>query len=340
MVKKQGVVKMEIKTYKLTSEKGISMTVTNYGCAIINLEMPGKDGKVRDIVLGLSKAEDYETVKHPFFGVVAGRFANRIGNGAFTLGGTSYQLETNDGPHHLHGGLNGFDKKVWNVEEATNSKIIFTYNSPHGEGKYPGNLNARVTYTLQGDTLRVDYNAETDTETICNLTNHSYFNLNGYDSQNIFDHELEIVSDKITAVDAGLIPTGEFTCVTNTPFDFRTAKTIGERLEAAGQVSNTGGYDHNFVLRAPGKAASVYAPQTGIRMTVLTNSPGMQLYTGNMIPVGEASVTGKGVTYKKHSGFCLETQIFPDAINKPNFPCCVVTKDKPQNFYTEFKFEW
>jgi len=332
---------MSINTYKLANKNGMTIAVTNLGCAIIKLEVPGKDGKIRDIVLGLDKAEDYDTVKHPFFGVVAGRFANRIGNGKFTLGGKSYQLETNDGPHHLHGGVEGFDKKVWNVEEANDGKIVFTYNSPDGDAKYPGNLNAKVTYTLNdSNVLRIDYHATTDTETICNLTNHSYFNLNGHDSQNIFDHELEIVSDKITAVDKGLIPTGDFTDVTGTPFDFRTAKTIGQDLEAAGKVSNTGGYDHNFVLRGPGKAASVYAPQTGIRMTISTNSPGMQLYTGNMIPVGEESVTGKGVTYGVHSGFCMETQLFPDAINKPNFPSCVVTKDKPQESYTEFKFEW
>jgi len=330
-----------INTYKLTNKNGVAVTVTNLGCAIINLEVPGKDGKTHDISLGLDKAEDYATVKHPFFGVVAGRFANRIGAGKFSLNGKTYQLETNDGNNHLHGGLNGFDKKEWNVEEATGSKIVFTYNSPDGECMYPGNLNSRITYTLdENNTLRIDYYNTTDTETICNLTNHSYFNLNGYNAQNIFDHELEIVADKITAVDAELIPTGEFTDVTGTPFDFRTAKTIGQDLEAAGKVSNTGGYDHNFVLREPGKAASVYAPQTGIRMTVYTNSPGMQLYTGNMMASGAAAARGKGAIYEPHSGFCLETQIFPDAINKPNFPSCVVTKDKPQQFYTEFRFEW
>ena len=332
---------MSVVTYKLTNKNGMTVTVTNLGCAIINLEVPGKDGKTHDIVLGLDKAEDYSTVKHPFFGVVAGRVANRIGHGKFHLSGKSHQLETNDGLHHLHGGMDGFDKKEWYVEEVIHDKIVFSYQSPDGEGNYPGNLDARITYTLNDDNvLRMDYYASTETETICNLTNHSYFNLNGFDSQNIFDHELEIVSDMLTAVDEGLIPTGEFTDVTGTPFDFRTVKPIGQDLEAAGKVSNTGGYDHNYVLRAPGKAASVYAPKTGIRMTVYTDSPGMQLYTGNMIPVGDAAVGGKGVIYGKHSGFCLETQIFPDAINKPNFPSCVVTKDKPQQFYTEFKFEW
>jgi len=329
---------MSINTYKLANANGVAITVTNVGCAIINLEVPGKDGKIRDIVLGLDKAEDYLTKPHPFFGVVAGRFANRIGNGKFMLGGKAYQLETNDGLHHLHGGIEGFDKKVWNVEEVTDSKIVFTYNSPCGDAKYPGNLNARITYTLSNDnTLRMDYHTTTDTETICNLTNHSYFNLGGFAEENIYDHEMQINADKITAVDTGLIPTGKFIDVTGTPFDFRTAKTIGQDLEAAGKVSNTGGYDHNFVLNGVGKAASVYAPKSGIRMTISTNSPGMQLYTGNMIPAG---ATGKGVTYAKHSAFCLETQLFPDAINHPHFPTCVVTKEKAQEFYTEFKFEW
>ena len=325
-------------TYKLTNKNGMVVTATNIGCAIIKLEVPTKDGKLLDVVQGLDAAEDYATKAHPFFGVVAGRVANRIGNATFTLSGKTYHLEKNDGPHHLHGGTNGFDKKVWNVEEATNSKIVFTLHSPCGDAGYPGNLDVRVTYLLCDDNvLRMEYHAATDTETVCNLTNHSYFNLNGYDSPCIYDHELEIVADKITAIDTSLITTGEFTCVEGTPFDFRTAKAIGKDMDAADEYSKTGGFDHNFVLNAPGKAASVYSPKTGIRMTVYTDSPGIQLYTGNMLT---GSVTGKGITYNKHSGFCLETQFYPDAVNKPNFPSCVVTKGKPQEFYTEFRFEW
>ena len=322
---------MSINTYKLSNKNGVVATVTNLGCAIINLEIPAKAGAT-DIVLGLDKAEDYGTKPHPFFGVVAGRFANRIGGGKFTLSGKEYQLEQNDGNNHLHGGLCGFDKKVWDVLEATDGKIVFNYNSPDGEGNYPGNLNATITYTLTEDnTLRIDYHSTTETETICNLTNHSYFNLNGYAAGDIRDHELEILADSITAIDDTLIPTGELAPVAGTPFDFTSPKTIGQDFEAAG------GYDHNFVLRGEGKAASAYSPKTGIRMSVFTNNPGMQLYTGNMIPAG---VTGKGVDYGKYSGFCLETQIFPDAINKPNFPSPVVKAGTPQEFYTEFKFEW
>jgi len=326
---------MEIKTYKLTNNSGMTVTVTNLGCAIINLEVPDKNGNLVDVVLGLDKAEDYGTKLHPFFGVVAGRVANRIGYGKFTLGGKEYQLETNNGEHHLHGGLCGFDKKVWNVEEATDTKIVFTYNSPDGEGNYPGSLLAKITYTLTDSTLRMDYHTTTETETICNLTNHSYFNLNGYDSPSIYDNVLQISADKITVVDEGLIPNGEFIDVTGTAFDFRKPKAIGLKMEEAGKLNDTGGYDHNFVLSSQ-NAAVVYSPQTGIRMAVTTNSPGMQLYTGNMIPEG---VVGKGVTYGVHSGFCLETQLFPNAINIPHFPSCVVKNGMAQEFFTEFGFD-
>ena len=328
---------MSINTYKLTNKNGMVITVTNLGCAIINLEVPTKAGKLVDVVQGLCTAEDYAIKAHPHFGVVCGRVANRIANATFSLGGKTYTLEANDGLHHLHGGLKGFCKKVWDVVESTDNKLIFTLNSPDGDSGYPGNLNARVTYTLTDcNTLRIDYHATTDTETVCNLTNHSYFNLNGYDSPCMYDHELTIESDKITAIDEALITNGEFLDVAGTPFDFRTAKTIGQDIDAADKFSKTGGFDHNFVLRAPGKAASVYAPKTGIRMTVATNSPGIQLYTGNFL----TGTQGKGATYNKHSGFCLETQFYPDSVNKPNFPSCVVTKDKPQEFYTEFNFEW
>jgi len=325
---------MSIITHVLSNANGMAVTVTNLGCAIIKLEVPGNGEKLYDVALGLDKAEDYSG-GHPFFGVVAGRFANRIGGGKFTLAGKEYQLDTNDGANHLHGGKGGFDKKVWTVAQSSAEKIVFVYESPDGDAKYPGNLTARVTYTLTADnTLRIDYNSTTDSITICNLTNHSYFNLEGHDAQNIMDHELEIVADHTTAVDETLIPTGELLPVDGTAFDFRTPKTIGRDLEEAGKLNNTAGYDHNFVLRGEGKAASVYAPQSGIRMTVFTNSPGMQLYTGNMM----SPTKGKGTTYGRQSGFCLETQIFPDAINKPNFPSCVVEKGTPQEFYTEFKF--
>ncbi|MCL2357290.1 MAG: galactose-1-epimerase [Defluviitaleaceae bacterium] len=328
-----GIKKEEHMIYELSNKNGMKMAVTPLGCAIISLEVNGKD-----VVLGLDSPADYGR-KHPFFGVAVGRFANRINAGKFTLGGVEYELEKNEnGIHHLHGGSKGFDKKTWHVESADAGKIVFSLDSPDGDSGYPGNLRAQITYTLTDENvLRIDYAAETDTETICNLTNHSYFNLEGHDAKNVYDHEIEILSDKITAVNDVLIPTGEFIDVTGTPFDFRTVTTMGERIEAAGDVNRTGGYDHNYVLRGEGKAASVFAPKTGIRMTVSTNSPGMQLYTGNFL---DGTVSGKGVAYQKHSGFCLETQLFPDGINHANFPSCVLKKGEVQEFYTEFKFEW
>ena len=323
---------MNIKTFELTNKNGMSMTVTNYGCTIISLHVPGKDGITRDIVHGLDCAEDYSTKTHPYFGAVCGRVANRIGNARFAMDGKEYKLNANDGQHHLHGGVVGFDKKVWAVEEAAADKLALKLVSPCGDEGYPGKLTVHCTYSLTDDnTLRIDYRAETDTKTVCNVTNHSYFNLEGHDAKDVYGHEMQIFADKITAVDETLIPTGRLADVAGTPFDFRTAKPIGRDIAAAG------GYDHNFALRGPGVAASVYSPVSGIRMTVKTNSPGMQLYTGNFL---DGTVCGKGVTYQKQSAFCLETQFFPDAVNKPEFVSPVVTAGVPQKFYTEFVFEW
>ena len=320
---------MSIKTFEMANKNGISMTVSNLGCAIISLRMPDKNGNMRDIVHGLDSAEDY-TKTHPFFGVICGRVANRIGYGRFTLDGKEYTLEANDGPHHLHGGTNGLDKKIWTVEEVAVNKLVMSYVSPDGDSGYPGKLTAYCIYKLTDDnTLRIEYRAETDTKTICNLTNHSYFNLEGHNAKDVYGHEMQIFSNNITAVDENLITTGKLSDITGTPFDFRKAKTIGQDIEAAG------GYDHNYVLEKPGTCATVYSPVSGIRMTVKTNSPGMQLYTGNFL---DGSVQGKGVTYQKHSGFCLETQFYPDAINKPEFPSPIITADKPQEFFTEFVF--
>ena len=323
---------MNVKTFEMANKNGITMTVTNYGCTIISLRIPGKDGKVRDIVHGLDSAEDYSTKIHPYFGAVCGRVANRIGNARFTMDGKEYKLEVNDGPHHLHGGLNGFDKKLWTVEEVAVDKLAFSLVSPDGDGGYPGRLTVYCVYRLTDDnTLRIDYRAETDTKTVCNVTNHSYFNLEGHDAKDIYGHEMQIFADKFTPVDETLIPTGKLQDIAGTPFDFRVAKLIGQDIDAAG------GYDHNFVLRGPGVAASVYSPVSGIRMTVKTNSPGMQFYTGNFL---DGTVQGKGVNYQKQTAFCLETQFYPDAVNKPEFPSPVVTAESPQEFYTEFGFEW
>jgi len=323
---------MSIRTFELANKNGITMTVTNLGCTIMSIRVPGKDGKIRDIVHGLDSAEDYATKIHPYFGSICGRMANRIGGAKFTMDGKEYKLAANDGAHHLHGGLVGFDKKLWTVEEVAASKLAFSLVSPDGDEGYPGKLTVYCVYNLTDDNiLRIDYRAETDTKTVCNVTNHSYFNLEGHDAKNIYDHEMQIFADHITPVDETLIPTGKLMAVAGTPFDFRAAKTIGRDIKA------TGGYDHNFALRGSGDAVSVYSPVSGIRMTVTTNSPGVQLYTGNFL---DGTVQGKGVTYQKHSAFCLETQFFPDSVNRPEFLSPVVTMDSPQEFYTEFKFEW
>jgi len=322
---------MSIKTFELANKNGMTMTVTNLGCAIISLRVPGKDGKIRDVVHGLDSAEDY-TKTHPFFGVICGRVANRIGNARFTLDGKEYTLEANDGPHQLHGGSNGFDKKLWTVEEVAVNKLAMSYVSPDGDSGYPGKLTAYCIYRLTDDNImRIDYRAETDTKTVCNLTNHSYFNLEGHDAKDIYGHEMQIFADKITAIDGTLIPIGKLTDVEGTLFDFRKPKLIGQDIEAAD------GFDHNYALPTPGVAASVYAPVSGIRMTVKTNSPGLQFYSGNFL---DGSVSGKGVAYQKHSAFCLETQLYPDSVNKPEFPSPVVTADSPQEFFTEHVFEW
>ncbi|MCL2499362.1 MAG: galactose mutarotase [Defluviitaleaceae bacterium] len=325
---------MQVKTYELSNANGMNVTVTNVGCGIISLKVPDKNGTPRDVVLGLDKAEDY-LGKHYYFGVIVGRVGNRIGYGRFALDGKEYRLAKNDGGHHLHGGIEGFDKKIWTVEEADAGKIVFSYVSPDGEENYPGQLTVRCTYTLTDcNTLRIDYLAETPTQTICNLTNHSYFNLEGFDAKDIYGHVMQINADKLTAVDEGLIPTGEYYAVEGTPFDFNAPKAIGCDIEAAAAVNDTGGYDHCYVLNGQ-EAAVVYVPESGIKMTVTTDMPGMQFYSGNFI---NGSVTGKGITYQKHSGFCLETQLYPDTVNQPGFPSCVVTKDKPFKTFTSFRF--
>ena len=325
-----------MKTYELTNKNNMAVTVSDIGCAIMSVKVPDKNGKLRDVVLGLDKPADY-LEKHPYFGVIIGRVGNRIGYGKFTLDGKEYQLAKNDGLHSLHGGTAGFDKKTWKVEESSPNKIVFSYVSPDGEENYPGQLSVTCTYTLSDDNaLRIDYYAETDSKTLCNLTNHSYFNLEGYDAKNVYGHVMQINADKLTAVDEALIPTGAYAEVSGTPFDFNAPKAIGEDIQLAAAVNDTGGYDHNYVLNGKGPAAIVYAPESGIKMTVTTDLPGMQFYTGNFI---NGSVTGKGIAFQKHSAFCLETQFYPDTPNQPGFPSCVIEKGTPQKSFTTYKFD-
>jgi aldose 1-epimerase len=324
--------------YTFKNTKGAIVKATDYGMIITEILVPDKNGQVGDVVLGFDNLDQY-LKGHPFFGAIAGRYANRIAKAKFTLDGKEYTLAANNGKNHLHGGKAGFDKKLWaakDVSTADAAAVEFTCTSKDGEEGYPGNLVLTVRYTLTDDnTLTVDYSATTDKKTVINVTNHSYFNLAG--SGTILDHDLEIEADQYTPVDSELIPTGEIATVKGTPLDFATPHKIGERMEKTG----LGGYDHNFVLRGgitakPRLAARAHDPKSGRVLEVFTTEPGIQLYTGINL---NGSLTGVGgVNYVKSSGFCLETQHFPDSPNKPNFPSVVLEPGKKFHSVTALKF--
>jgi aldose 1-epimerase len=334
--------------YTLNNGRGITAKITNYGALLTELHLPDRNGESADVALGFDTLDGY-LAGHPYFGCTVGRVANRIANGKFTLDGKEYTLATNIGPNHLHGGEKGFDKKVWNViaEHAVPEGVSLSmkYVSPDGEEGYPGNLSATVTYSLTASQLRVDIWADTDAPTIVNLANHSYWNLAGHDAGDILKHELVLNADNYTPTDETVIPTGEIASVKNTPFDFRESKQIGRDI---GQLpgdggEDPGGYDINFVLNGEaGKmklVARVSEPSTGRKMEVFTDVPGVQLYTGNYL---DGSLSGKGSTiYNKHAGFCLETQHFPDAINKEGTPGWQSVILRPGEVYSHsilFKF--
>jgi len=330
----------EVKIYTLANRKGMVVKVTEYGGIITELWVPDRNGKTGNVVLGFDNLDRY--VKgHPFFGAITGRVANRIARGKFTLDGKEYTLAVNNGPNHLHGGLKGFDKKVWKSRPlrglSREVAVEFTYISPDGEEGYPGTLTTTVIYTLTDDNeLRIDYTATTDKATIVNLTNHSYFNLG--ESGSILDHILMINADRYTAADATLIPTGELTSVKGTGLDFTQPRRIGDRI--ADYMSFAKGYDHNYVLNGSGKslslAARVQEPKSGRVMEVWTTEPGVQLYCGNHL---DGSLTGiNGAVYKQHTGFCLETQHFPDSINKPGFPSVVLRPGQTFKSTTAHRF--
>jgi aldose 1-epimerase len=328
----------QVDLYTLTNTSGITAKITNFGGILVSLEVPDRDGNIADITLGFDKLDGY-LGEHPYFGGIIGRYANRIGKAAFKLDGVEYKLAANDSENHLHGGIKGFDKRVWRLEDigvtSDGAMVKLSYISEDGEEGYPGNLACSVVYTLtEDDKLQISYEAETDKKTVVNLTNHSYYNLAGQGSGDILGHELMINADKYTVVDEGLIPTGENRNVKGTPMDFTTPMTIGSRI---GQVE--GGYDHNYVLNGGGSlalAAKVYEPKSGRIMEIHTDQPGVQFYTGNFL---DGSITGKaGKVYKKHYGFCLETQHFPDSPNKPDFPPVVLQPGQKYATVTVHKF--
>ena len=327
--------------YVLTNANGMKAKVMTYGAILTELDVPDRDGKLGDVVLGFDNLQSY-LAGHPHFGATTGRVANRIAKGKFSLDGKDYTLAVNNGPNSLHGGLKGFDKVVWKAqpnETPDAAGVQLTYVSRDGEEGYPGNLTTVVTYMLTNQNeLRIDYKATTDKPTPINLTNHSYFNLAGPPSGDILDHELELEADEYTPADDTLIPTGEIRSVKGTPLDFTKATKIGSRI--AQVADKTGGYDHNFVLRSKGKklelAARVHDPKTGRVMEMSTTEPGVQLYTANFL---DGKLKGKdGVAFKKHQAFCLEAQHFPDSVHHPKFPSIILRPGETYTQTTVFKF--
>lgn len=332
----------QITQYTLRNDNGVEVDIINYGGIIRAIRTPDRRGDVGDIVLGFETLDEYAD-HNPFFGCITGRYANRIANGRFTLEGKTYQLATNDGENHLHGGTCGFDKVIWagrSVAGAEEASVYLHYISRHGEEDYPGTLDVTITYTLnRQNQLVIHYSATCDQPTILNLTNHTYFNLAGTGS--ILQHELWIDADRYTPITASLIPTGELADVAETPFDFRTPIAIGERIEQDHeQLHFGGGYDHNWVFNKPSHkeapVITVTEPTSGRQLQVATTQPGVQFYTGNMMP---ASLPGKaGITYTKRTGFCLETQHFPDSPNQPNFPKTILRPGAHFSETTVFTF--
>jgi aldose 1-epimerase len=334
----------DVELYTLTNSDGVEVRITNYGGIVTHLLVPDRDGVPGDVVLGCDSLSGY-LEGTPYFGAIVGRYGNRIARGRFLLDGVEYSLATNNGDNHLHGGSRGFDKVVWAAEPyqaESEAGLRLSYVSEDGEEGYPGRLTVTVTYALTNENeLRIEYLAETDKPTVVNLTHHSYFNLAGHDSGDILGHELELAASRFTAVDSGLIPTGELRQVAGSPMDFRERLSIGARIDAADeQLRFGGGYDHNFVLDAyDGSlrfAARVYEPTSGRVMEVYTSEPGIQFYSGNFL---DGSNVGKGGTpYEHRAGFCLETQHFPDSPNQPHFPSTVLRPGERYESTTIYRF--
>jgi aldose 1-epimerase len=331
-----------VDVYTLRNAAGVEVKAISYGGIITSLKVPDRQGTMGDVVLGFGSIEAY-LKPHPFFGAIVGRYANRIGGGRFSLDGREFTLATNNGPNHLHGGNVGFDKVLWKAAPvAGRSAVVFTRTSPDGEEGYPGNLAVRVTYELtDSNELVVDYHASSDKPTPVNLTQHSYFNLAGEGAGDILGHHLTIYADRYTPVDATLIPTGELAPVERTPFDFRASTSIGARIaQDHPQLKNGRGYDHNWVLNRTAAglqlAARVVEPASGRTLEVATTEPGMQFYSGNFL---DGTLTGKSNrVYGHRSGFCLETQHFPDSPNKPAFPSTILRPGQEYRSRTVFTF--
>ncbi|MET7256593.1 aldose epimerase family protein [Dyadobacter fermentans] len=329
--------------YTLTNANGMTVNITNYGGIITKLTAPDKNGQWADVVLGFDSLAPYLS-GHPFFGALVGRYGNRIAKGKFKLNGQEYSLAINNGPNALHGGTKGFDKVIWKATEIKQDSVVglqLEYTSKDMEEGYPGNLTVKVVYTLDNENaLTIDYTATTDKPTVVNLTNHSYFNLTGL-KRDILDHEITIASDSIVPVDTTLIPTGKLRAVEGTPFDFRKATKVGAGIDKVEdeQIKAGGGYDHCWVLKRSGdgleKFATVKDPESGRVMEVFTTEPGVQFYTGNFL---DGKLTGKGATYSKRFGLCLETEHYPDSPNQPQFPTTTLNPGETYKTTTKYKF--
>jgi aldose 1-epimerase len=336
----------QIDIYTLTNSFGMEVTVLTYGGIFQSIKVPDRRGRLENVTLGFDNLQDYVENNSPYFGAIIGRYGNRIGGGTFTLDGVTYQLATNNGPNHLHGGNVGFDKRVWEVTNTFSDEdsvgLDLSYTSPDGEEGYPGTLETTVTYTLTNDNeIVMHYVATTDAPTIVNLTNHAYWNLLGEGDGNILGHRLRLRASHYTPVDATLIPTGEIAPVAGTPFDFTDAMRIGARIrESHEQLLFGRGYDHNWVLDREGDglelAARLSERRTGLVLSIYTEEPGIQFYSGNFLDGTLVGTSGR--TYRQGDGLALETQHFPDSPNKPNFPSTVLRPGETYDTTTIYQF--
>lgn len=333
-----------VKLFTLTNSNGVEAGISNFGGTLVSLQLPDKNGNFEDVVLGFDSVQGYLQPNVPFFGSTIGRYGNRIAQGKFTLDGKEYTLAQNNGINTLHGGLLGFDKVLWEAEKFQNEDEVgvrLHYLSPDMEEGFPGNLDVVVTYTLNEENeLKIDYKATTDKKTVVNLTNHSYFNFTGDLNKSILDHVVMINANKFVPVNDNLIPIGELKPVEGTPLDFTEPTAVGKRIDADNpQLLVAGGYDHTWAINGEaGKrrlAATVYEPNSGRFMEIETTEPGVQFYTGNFL---NGSIKGKGVSYGKRTGLCLETQHFPDSPNQPNFPSVELKPGETYQTTTVYKF--
>jgi len=328
-----------ISLYTLFNKNGMSVDITNYGGKIISLFVPDKNGKFDDVVLGFDTLEEV-IEKDFYFGAICGRFANRIKDGKFNIDGVEYSLAINNGTNSLHGGLHGFNEKVWEVKSASEKELVLSLLSPDGDEGYPGNLNIITTYTLTDENeIKIHYEATTDKATIVGLTNHSYFNLKGVGNGTVCDHQLQLNADFYTVLDESFAPSGEIRPVENTAFDFRIATVISERVDHEAFVPGWG-MDNNWCIQKnqTGDLALVgyvYEPVSGRKMEVLTTQPGVQVYTGNYI---DKVIGKKGKIYDRQDAICLETQGFPNSPNVPHFPSSLLRPEGKYDEWCVYKF--